>query len=453
MNRAHSISNGDRSGHAGGDRPGQSEECHGVRLPVRDGSVPETPLRVLLIAPYYDQGAVGEGWSTYKWVQGISQRCEVVVLTTHNHQWVPERSPTQARQIVNWTDPAVPRVLAGLNRGVKPTYILFYWRVRKWLKTHLAAGGGFDLIHQINPLALRYPCPAAGLGLKYMIGPLAGSLETPEELVSECDGEPWFRKLRNLDRIRLRLDPWLRKTYSEASAVVGVAPYVGDLLAGSGLQRFELMSETGVDRVTESPRSPSSGGSPLRLLFVGRIIRTKGILDAIRAVAMASKKCQVELDVVGDGELSTECRQEAARLGITPIVRFHGRQPRESLPGWYAGAHVFLFPSFREPSGNVVFEAMASGLPLITSTVGGPGHVVNDACGIRIRPAQPARYASEIAAAILRLESDRGLIARMSIGAVQRARELGLWDRKLDRLMELYRELAGPNVAGSFRGV
>ena len=404
-------------------------------------------MKILLIAPYYDSRAVGESWSTFKWVEGISRHHEVTVLTMHPESWRPEESPLPSAEIVNWTSPKIPKRLAALDRGVKLTYIAFYRNARRWIKDHLKKGGRFDLIHQISPLGLRYPSPAAGLGIPFVIGPLAGSLPTPEGFRKEMHREPWYVKLRNLDAFRLRRDPWLRKTYREAAAVIGVAPYVKELMRGIPLKRFEIMGETGMDQTgggaSEAPREDG----PLKLVFVGRIIRTKGIIDGIRAFAIAARTCGIELDVAGEGDLLGACKEEAARLGVEKSIRFHGRVTREEVFKLYRNADVFLFPSYREPSGNVVFEALSFGLPVITSTCGGPGHVITDECGIRIEPRSPDAYARDLAGAIENLATHREQLHAMSQAARRRLQEVGLWQTKIERLMELYEEVALPHSA------
>lgn len=398
-------------------------------------------MRLLLIAPQYNANMPGESWSTYKWVQGISARCETTILTQHKRGWAMDRSPTNAKLIVNWEDPKLPGLRGRMMWEMKPGYIFYYWRARKWIKTALRNGQSFDLVHQINPLALRYPSPARGLGIPYIIGPLAGSLSTPEALRATTPEGQWYRKLRSLDSFRLRHDPWLRDTYSGAVAVIGVAPYVRDLLAPCNPQRFELMAETGVEEISTIPKTPPAQGAPLRLLFVGRLISTKGILEAIESVARARATCSLTLDIVGTGDLAGECDKRIAQLGVGDIVRLHGRQPKEEVFRWYDRSHVFLFPSYREPSGNVVFEAMSRGLPVITSTVGGPGHVVTDACGFRIPPQDRAQYISGLASAIATLAREPDRLPALSAGALQRITETALWPAKIDWMMNLYRDI------------
>jgi glycosyltransferase involved in cell wall biosynthesis len=178
------------------------------------------------------------------------------------------------------------------------------------------------------------------------------------------------------------------------------------------------------------------------LLFVGRVIRTKGVIDAVRAVALAAQRVRITFDVVGAGEMRDACEAEAGQLGVSNIVTFHGCVPRVQVYEFYRQCDVFLFPSFREPSGTVVFEALGFGCPIITATTGGPGHVVNSECGITVKPETPEQYARGLADAIVRLASDRAQIASMSDGALRRVEEVASWERRLDRLMTLYREVA-----------
>lgn len=398
-------------------------------------------MRILLIAPFYDADTAGESWSTFKWVEGICQRHEVTVLTTHKKSWDPQKSAVAAKEIVNWTDPSLPTAFARLNRELKPTYVLFYFRARKWIKRAIRDGRAFDLVHQINPLALRYPCPARGCGIPYLMGPLAGSLSNPNGFRTAAKDKQWYRKLRNLDAWRIKKDPWLRQTYSEAHTILGVAPYVAEVLKPAKIQNFVVASETGIESIDCTPKAAPSEGEPLKLLFVGRIIRTKGVIDAIRAVASARSEANITFDIVGTGDMDDECKQEAKSLGVEDIVTFHGRVPREQVNDWYQKSHVFLFASFREPSGNVVFEALGQGVPIITSTQGGPGYVVTDECGFRIKPENPEQYARDLALAIKQVYRRRNELPTLSQAAIQRMKTYALWDKKHEQLEEIYQSV------------
>ncbi|MDX2187623.1 MAG: glycosyltransferase [Opitutaceae bacterium] len=325
---------------------------------------------------------------------------------------------------------------------MKPGYLLFYLRSRAWIKRALKRGQQFDLIHQINPLAMRYPCPAAGLRQKLILGPLAGSLPTPPGFRKTSTDAVWFRKLRNLDRVRLRYDPWLHRGYAEAEMILGVAPYVETFLNEVRPKRFEVEGETGVESISEPPEKKVDGCSPLKLLYVGRIIRTKGLIDAIKALSLLDKSVRFKLDVIGEGDMSNECVELARTTGIAENICFHGRLPKSRLESFYRAADLFLFPSFREPSGNVVFEALGNGLPVVTTECGGPGYVVNETCGIRVNASDPESLIAGLKNALEYIGRNRQVLSGWAKGATLRMAHLSLWDVKTERMLNRYVQLA-----------
>ncbi len=398
-------------------------------------------IKVLVIAPYFDKNVPGESWCTYMWVKGICERTEATVLSTHTKGWDPHGSAVQASKLVNWTHNTLTGRFSRIDHELKPHYIQFYFRARKWIKKRITEGFEYDIIHQINPVALRYPSPASGLGQKYILGPHAGSLETPTGFEKDCPEKQWFRKLRKLDAIRVRYDPILRRSFTQASLVMGVAPYLEEFLQPVPIQRFEIMAETGPDEISGEHTREYDQSGPLKLLFAGRIIRTKGVIDAIRAVAIASKSVSLSFDILGTGDMLEDCKRAVAEHGLGDIVTLHGRVSRNEVFKWYKRSEVFLFPSFREPSGTVVFEAMGFGLPLITSYNGGPGYVVTDECGIRVATDNPQQYAEDIAGAIVKLAKDKSIVRNMSKKAIDRINEVASWDNRLNRLVRFYEDL------------
>jgi glycosyltransferase involved in cell wall biosynthesis len=179
---------------------------------------------------------------------------------------------------------------------------------------------------------------------------------------------------------------------------------------------------------------------------VGRLVRTKGARDAIRALGLAGD-LPARLDVVGDGFDRPACEALTAELGLTRRVSFHGWLPRAQVTAFYQAADVFVFPSYREPGGNVTMEAMAHGLPLLVSDRGGPGHVVDGSCGIRVRPDSPGQYARDLAAALTRLVRDEALRLALGAGARRRVAAVGLWDSKVGQMDEIYAKGASGNAA------
>lgn len=391
-----------------------------------------------MIAPC-DGEDVGEAWVAHQWVRHLAARHEVTLLSYYKTGRTPASRQLQGARVIEWPEPRGFSRAERFNSLVKPGYVPFYMRARSWIRQYVADGGQFDLAYQPVPVAMRYPSPVADLGIPFIIGPVGGSLPSPPGLRNEEDTAPWYVALRRLDGLRMARDPLLRRTYEQASCVIGIAPYVREFLNKIELRRFEVMSDTGLAELPE-PVDRTSRDGDVRLLFVGRIVRTKGVRDLIRALAIV-RNLPVVLDIVGDGFDRVACEQLADQLRLAGRVRFHGWLPRESVSAFYLSADVFAFPSYREPGGTAVFEAMGHGLPLIVSDIGGPGAAVDAHSGIRLHPETADQYAASIAAAIKQLVTDRSLRLALGEGARRRAGQVGLWESKVDRLESIFDEI------------
>ncbi|KQV70490.1 glycosyltransferase [Rhizobium sp. Root1220] len=350
-------------------------------------------------------------------------------------------------RIVEWSEPPILGRAERLNSILKPGYVPFYYRARRWIRQALKDGIRFDVVHQPVPVAMRYPSPAANLGLPLVIGPVGGGLNTPPGFTGEDNSAPWYSRLRNLDRHRLRWDPLLRRTYTSADCVLGIAGYVEEQLSAVPVRRFEVMSETGID-IMPPPIIRSGQAGPLKLLYAGRLIRTKGAQDIINAMSLL-RELPVELAIVGDGPDRRECEALIASLGLSERVSLVGWRPKDELPGFYRNADVFVFPSYREAGGNVALEAMSFSLPLIVVDRGGPGSATSDLCAIKLGISTPDALAVDIAAAIRRLAVNPDLRTRMGAASYMHATQTALWSAKLDRMDSIYADLIDNDRAGT----
>lgn len=398
-----------------------------------------SPVRkILIVCPQCDGNDVGENLCGFQWTSRLARIFDVTVLTQKFPRHVPPSQQLKGVRTIEWDAKPFLSRHPRFNSAVKPWYPNFYFRARHWIKEALAGGERFDLLHQIMPMAIRYPSPCAGFDVPFVIGPVGGGVATPAGFRCELGTEPRFMRLREFDRFRLRHDPLLRRTYQEAQSIICCSPYVVRHLDGIAAKRIDVEYEVGIEELPQLQERNEPPPGTLKLLYVGRIVRTKGLRDAVRALAQLQDLPNVTLEAAGSGEDMDDCMAEAERLGVASRVRFLGRLPRAELEPIYQGADVLLFPSFREPTGGVLFEAMRYGMPVITSTEGGPGHIVTEACGVTVRPTTPLQYATDIASAIRRLAKDVEMRRAMGLAARERIAELGLWERKLARLSRIY---------------
>jgi glycosyltransferase involved in cell wall biosynthesis len=132
---------------------------------------------------------------------------------------------------------------------------------------------------------------------------------------------------------------------------------------------------------------------PLRLdrkrvvLGVARLVPIKNVALLVDAVARVRTHVpDVHLVIVGDGPEGPALRARAAQLGLAESVTFAGAIPHEDTPPFYRSADVFALSSDFDNSPNAVLEAMASGLPVVATDVGGVRHFVKDPMGGAVVP-------------------------------------------------------------------
>lgn len=167
-----------------------------------------------------------------------------------------------------------------------------------------------------------------------------------------------------------------------------------------------------------------------RILFAGTANLGKGLhYLAIAADKLERRRLRCEIRVAGDA--SPRVREQAACRHLT----FLGRLDRAAMPAEFQAADVLVLPSLAEGSAGVTYEALAAGVPVVTTRAA--GSVVRDGVEGRI---VPERDPEALAEAIEEIVEDRALRARMSEAARERAREY-TWARHGQRLLAALGEM------------
>ena len=191
--------------------------------------------------------------------------------------------------------------------------------------------------------------------------------------------------------------------------------YTCNAKAGRILRRKGLVGELellplGVDTDRFRPAERPPPGPRLRVGFVGRLIRLKGVDVLLRAMALDHR---LDLDLYGGGPDAAAFRTLAAELGVTDRVTFHGHVDEAALVELFPSFDVLAVPSVTTDSwveqfGRVVVEGQASGVPVVASDSGALPDVVGDT-GLLVPPGAPAPLASALA----RFLDEPGLWARL----------------------------------------
>jgi glycosyltransferase involved in cell wall biosynthesis len=131
------------------------------------------------------------------------------------------------------------------------------------------------------------------------------------------------------------------------------------------------------DMFHPAPAVAQAEGEEIRLLFVGSLIKRKGLHDLLEALSDQALS-QVRLTVVGEGPHAVTLAETADRLGLKGRIAWKGTLPPAEVARLMRSADMLCLPSYMEGRPNVVNEAMASGLPVIVTRIGGVPDMVRE---------------------------------------------------------------------------
>lgn len=181
----------------------------------------------------------------------------------------------------------------------------------------------------------------------------------------------------------------------------------------------------------------ADAGRPAVLLHASNFRRLKRVGDAVTALAEVVQTRPAVLVLVGDGPERASVEALVASLGLARRVAFLGERP--DLGPLFSQADLFLLPSEQESFGLAALEALASGVPVVASRVGGLPEVIRDGTtGLLVPPHAP----QAIAAAVLGLLEDEPRRAAMGRAAREDAAERFRPEPVVDRFEAIYREVA-----------
>ncbi|MBI3241685.1 MAG: glycosyltransferase [Chloroflexi bacterium] len=233
--------------------------------------------------------------------------------------------------------------------------------------------------------------------------------------------------------------PVMRWGLRRAKAILATSPnYVvsSPELVRLGSKCLVLPLGIDVERFATPPRTRRERPT---LLFVGRHRYYKGLSDLLKVMP----EIDADLIVAGDGPMRPGWERLAGELALGEKVRFLGTVPDEALAALYRSADIFVLPASArsEAFGIVLLEAMAAGLPCVTTELGtGTSYVVQDGVtGLVV----PARTPPALAEALNRLLADEALRARMGEAGQARARREFRQETMVERVEAVYQSVCG----------
>jgi glycosyltransferase involved in cell wall biosynthesis len=314
----------------------------------------------------------------------------------------------------------VRHILPGARLGT----LTGFWADQKTLKRHL---------DKIQPSVVH----AQGAGHDGIVAVRSGypSVVTIHEIMTEEAKYRWGRA----DRARHRLLSRLSERYciQRGKHTILISPYVAEVFEGrlAGCHYFIP------NPIADSFFSLKRREEPGRVLFAGRIMPRKGVMDLVRATSIVSRSQKIQVVLAGsleDRQYVDRLRSEATNLGIASLLEFRGLLSEEELRHELECCAILVLPSYQETAPMVIMEAMAASLPVVATNVGGiPYQVKNGETGFLVAPGDVDALSDRL----VQLLANQSLRESFSAAAHHMASEDYRADRVAAKTIDVYRTM------------
>ncbi len=326
----------------------------------------------------------------------------------------------------------------------------FYYYYHKWQKSTLkiakriCADNKIDIIHQLGMICFREP----GLlwkidGPKFVWGPLGAMTKIDEVVLADF---PFTTKLKQhlkqfITTCQLRYSLNVRKAFKKSDYILAALPDGQRRIKEIYGLNVEQMIETGLTPIVTVPHSYSDN-RPLELLWVGRFLGTKRLSLALKVLSKVQNPKHFHMHIIGSGSdnENQKYKQLAVEYGVDNMVTWHGFIPHDQVIKMMCEKDIFFFTSVNEGGPHVIFEAIATCLPVICYDACGMGVVVDETMGYKIPIGSEQDGIKGFVDILNHIDENRKELEIKSSGCIKKQLDLS-WDTKINRVIEIYEKI------------
>lgn len=298
-----------------------------------------------------------------------------------------------------------------------------------------------DIIHQLTYNEYRTPGKLYNMGIPFVWGPIGGGHEYNAILKNG-----YFRKMDVFKEVVRKM---LNHRYLKNKDVVRAIEISAEILVADPATYSILPKTREYRKLLEAAYYPDRNDikiyenrdyKKIRLMYAGVMIPRKGLKIIIDALGESSFR-DFELILIGDGIDKPLLEKLVRQYGIEDNVKFLGKLSYDEVNNYYDWADLFLFPSMRDTSGNVVLEAMSHGTPVIALNHNGVSEMITSESGDLIEIESYEQIKKDYVTTIKKYQLDRSLLETKGHAARERLEQVYSWSHVMDVIDSVYQKI------------
>ncbi len=245
---------------------------------------------------------------------------------------------------------------------------------------------------------------------------------------------------------QILIKPWHMLSFKNADAITVISSHLKKRALENNDRVPIKVIPNGVDLDLFRPKRPEEKPGIISkdkiILTVSRLVKKNGVDDLIKAISelrIMNYESGIKLLIVGDGPNKNELEKLVKKLNLEDKVKFFGHMDHMEIVKYYYLADVFVRPSISEGLGNVFLEAMATGLPIIGTPVGGiPDFLIDRETGLFCQAGNP----ESIAQKIKEILEDNSLREELIKNGIELVREKYNWDNIASKMENVFKRVS-----------
>lgn len=406
--------------------------------------------RTLLVSAYGCEPGTGSeqgvGWN---WVIQMAKNNKLHVITrANNREKIEGNIPKEVADNIVFYYYDTLKILRCFKKKAHGLYVYyFFWQigilslVRNIIKQYAP-----DYTMHLTFGSMWMPTFLHLFRTPFIWGPVGGG---------DCEPVSFFKilPLRQRFQAYLRLvliksipvNPFIRLLCARSCIILCRTKSSGDVLPQMYDGKKHVILETAIEEVFDIHKSCKTHRT-INLISVGRLMPSKNIITAIRALHLPScRGLNIKYTIIGSGPEKKKIKDEIQRLNLEDRVVMVSEIHRKEVLGKLLESDIFIFPSLREGGSWALMEAMAAALPVVCLRWSGMDIITNDACAKKLSVSTPEQMEKDMATAICMLAESSELRCQMGKVGLDRIREVFNWRVKGEFMETLFQKYQKDN--------